>query len=88
MLNLFRIGRHLVECEPVGLMEQLEAGQQDHNVLAKLDGDDLGITVAMQTELTEFVCHVFDHIEGKIQVGRFLGSSEAEAHVNAHLDSA
>ena len=77
----------VVECEPLGLMEQIEDGQEDHNVLAKPDGEDTTVTWAVEAQLTEFVCHVFDHIDGKkIQVGRFLGASEAEAHVAAYRD--
>jgi inorganic pyrophosphatase len=79
----------VVECEPLGLMEQIEDGQEDHNVLAKFEDEDTSVSITVQAELTEFVSHVFDHIEGKqIRVGRFLGPQEAEAHVTTHLDKA
>ncbi len=30
----------IVECDPVGLMEQMEDGKEDHNVLAVIRGED------------------------------------------------
>ena len=79
----------VLECEPVGLMEQIEDGQEDHNVLARIEGEEAALTAAVRDKLAEFVFHVFDHNDGKqIQVGRFLGPREAMEHVSAHLDSA
>ena len=41
----------------------------------------------VQGELSEFVSHVFDHIEGKkIRVGRFLGAEEAQPYIDLHRD--
>ena len=76
-----------VECEPIGLMEQIEDGCQDHNVLATIRGESATVSPTVEAELTEFVRHVFDHAEGKrIDVGRFLGPAEARAHVAARRD--
>lgn len=70
-------------------MEQIEDGQEDHNVLAALPGEDMRVDATVQAELTDFVAHVFDHVEGKgIAVGRFLGQEEAVAHISAHTDKA
>ena len=72
----------IVECEPIGLMEQIEDGKEDHNVLASLQGEGPKVDGAAQAKLTDFVRHVFDHVEGKqIRVGKFLGVHEAEAQV-------
>lgn len=77
----------IVECEPIGLMEQIEDGEEDHNVLATPVGEDATVSESVREELSEFVGHVFDHIGGKqIRVGRFLGRAEADAHLRAHLD--
>jgi inorganic pyrophosphatase len=79
----------VVECEPIGLMEQVEDGKEDHNILAALKSEDVAIDREVQAMLTEFVCHVFDHVEGKqIRVGRFLGPREAMAHLEASLEDA
>ena len=72
----------IVECKPVGLMEQIEDGEEDHNVLAVVQGENLEVDHGTRTKLTNFVCHVFDHVRGKqIRVGKFLGVHEAETQV-------
>ena len=77
----------IVECEPIGLMEQIEDGAPDHNVLARLMHDSAEITAEVQTALTEHVMTVFSHVSGKdMKVGRFLGPEEATAHFSAHRD--
>jgi inorganic pyrophosphatase len=77
----------IVESEAVGLMEQIEDGQIDHNVLAALHGEDPQLTSEVETTLTEFVHHVFDHIPGKnIQTGAFLGKLAAIEHVSKYWD--
>src|SRR5687768_12662425 len=76
----------VVECEILGLMEQIEDGLEDHNVLARPIGDDTAVNQDVRTALTRFVEHVFDHSSRKeISVGRFLGPDAAEAHIAAHL---
>ena len=68
-------------------MQQIEDGQEDHNILARLSSEAVTITREIELTLTEFVSHVFDHIEGKqVQVGSFLGKWDAEAHVRASMD--
>ncbi|MFN7982507.1 MAG: inorganic diphosphatase, partial [Vicinamibacterales bacterium] len=77
----------VVECEVVGLMEQFEDGQVDHNVLARLRGSQSTADDDVQTTLQQFVTNVFAHVPNKhIEVGRFLGPEEAEAHITAHTD--
>lgn len=78
----------IVECEPVGLMEQIEDGAEDHNVLARLAGEAAPLSDDVRLTLTEFVMQVFRHVEGKqMCVGRFLGAVEAEAYITAHQDA-
>lgn len=77
----------IVECEPIGLMEQVEDGHEDHNVLATLAGESRTVDGDIQAHLTAFSLNVFSHVDGKrMQVGRFLGRAEAEAHIAAHRD--
>lgn len=77
----------IVECIPVGLMEQTDSGVNDHNVLARRPEDDVEMTTALEEVLTEFVRHVFRHVEDKpVEVGRFLGADAAEAHLRECMD--
>lgn len=77
----------MYECEVFGLMEQIEDGIEDHNVLARLPDENVEFTSKVQTILTEFVLNVFRHIEGKqMSVGQFLGMQDAEVHVIASLE--
>jgi inorganic pyrophosphatase len=77
----------IVECEPVGLMEQIEDGQSDHNVLAILRDEDVQISEQIEASLTKHVLSCFQHVAGKdMKVGKFLGAEAAEAHIAAHRD--
>jgi inorganic pyrophosphatase len=77
----------IVECQPIGLMEQIEDGHEDHNVLAALVGEEAVVDDRAKQTLTEFVSHVFDHIAGKrMSVGRFLGRDAALGHISRHRD--
>ena len=76
----------LVECEPIALLEQIEDGEEDHNVLAALQGEAPEIDQAMMDTFREFTFHVFDHVPGKeIAVGRLLPREAAEQHIRACL---
>ena len=77
----------LVDCEVIGLMEQVEDGLEDHNILVCLPKEAVTITAEIESTLTEFVSHVFDRVEGKqLHIGRFLGKADAEAQVRACTD--
>ena len=77
-----------VECEPIGLMEQVEDGKEDHNILARLPEEKMTIGEEIKSKLTEFVSHVFDHKADKVvQVGRYLDKEDAEKYVEQCLDS-
>lgn len=77
----------IVDCLAIGLMEQIEDGQEDHNVLAGLEGEGELVTTAVEERLTAFVLHVFDHVEGKrMHAGQFLGPDRAAVHVQQHSD--
>lgn len=75
----------IVECEVAGLMEQIEDGQVDHTVLVRLPEEVWDVGLRTEAALTEFVRHVFDDVPGKqIEVGRFLGASDARGHLLVH----
>jgi inorganic pyrophosphatase len=86
----------IYECEPVGLMEQRESAwspegknvmEEDHNVLACLVGEQAEVTEEVKVKLTEFVSHVFDHLEGKVvNVGSFLEKEAAEQIIKETQD--
>ncbi|MFZ0819569.1 MAG: inorganic diphosphatase [Candidatus Acidiferrales bacterium] len=78
----------VVECDPIGLMEQFEDGKIDHNVLAVIRSEKVPMTQDVERALTEFVSHVFDHIPGKtIRVGMFRGREDAIEYISSHRDS-
>lgn len=78
----------IVECDAVGLMEQIEDGKEDHNVLAIIGGEETKVESGLRQTLTEFVSHVFDHIPGKrISAGAFFGQEAATAYIVRHRDS-
>jgi inorganic pyrophosphatase len=75
----------IVDCEPVALTEQFEDGQEDHNVLAVMTGEQAPLGEAVKQQLTEFVSHVFDHVSGKkIAVGNFRSSEDALNYLAEH----
>jgi inorganic pyrophosphatase len=83
--RVLRTGQ-VLDCEPIGLMEQFEDGIDDHNVLARPAGENATITAIVEAKLTEHVLECFRHVDGKqMRVGRFLGADDAEAHIAAHL---
>jgi inorganic pyrophosphatase len=77
----------IVECEPIGLMEQIEDGEIDHNILAALGGKNLDLNTEVKEALIEFVSHVFDHVPGKqIQAGEFRDGDAAIQHIRWYRD--
>jgi inorganic pyrophosphatase len=77
----------ILECEPIALMEQIEDGEIDHNILASLHSENLDLNFEIKQTLVEFVSHVFDHIPGKkIQVGEFRGVEAAIQHIRRYQD--
>jgi inorganic pyrophosphatase len=74
----------IVECEAIGLMEQVEDGLPDNNVLARLLDEQPTITREVEGVLGDFVRNVFSHLpERKVGVGRFLGAGEAQSEITA-----
>jgi len=84
----------LVECEPIGLMEQTESSwerpgeqEEDHTVLATLIGETALIDEAFKASMRHFVLHIFDHIPGKkTTVGDFLAKEAAIRYIDKCKD--
>ncbi len=72
----------IVECEPVALLEQVEDGEIDHKVLARLPGDGAPPDADAVERLKSFVSAVFAHVPGKVMtVGHVLGRKAAEDYL-------
>lgn len=77
----------IVECDPIGLLEQVEDGEVDHKVLAVLIGERIALDDVVVAPLKHFITGVFAHVPGKrIEIGRLLSRPEAEAYVHACQD--
>jgi inorganic pyrophosphatase len=75
----------IVDCEPIALMEQIEDGLEDHNVIARPIDEQIALTPTMQSELAAHVLACFADVPGKtMRVGRFLSAAEAEQHLRRH----
>jgi inorganic pyrophosphatase len=71
-----------VECEPAGLLEQIEDGEIDHKVLAVLADEDARIGETAIAALKRFIAGVFAHVPGKrMQIGRVLDRAAAEEYL-------
>jgi inorganic pyrophosphatase len=69
----------IVECEPVGLLLQDEAGEIDHKVLAALPGQDVVVGPELLQELQEFIYNIFAGYP--VRVGPILPREAALHHL-------
>ena len=77
----------IVECEPVALLEQMQNGEADHNVLAVLPGEGQEITETIEDTLREFIAGVFENYPNEqVSTGKLLAKQAAEAHIAALRD--
>jgi len=86
----------IVECEPVGLMEQIETAwdpaknnidEEDNNILAVIRGEKVEIDKNVKEKLSEFILHVFDHVPNKKnRVGNFLDRDNALQYIKKYKD--
>jgi len=71
-----------LECDPIGLLEQVEDGEIDHKVLAVPSGASATIDEATIVALKKFISGVFAHIPNKrMEIGRLLGRDAAENYL-------
>lgn len=72
----------MLECDPIGLLEQIEDGEIDHKVLAVPSGGSATIDDAVVAALKEFVSGVFSHVPDKrMEIGRLLDRDAAESYL-------
>lgn len=72
----------MLECDPIGLLEQVEDGEIDHKVLAVPSGGSATIDDAVVAALKEFVSGVFSHVPDKrMEIGRLLDRDAAESYL-------
>jgi inorganic pyrophosphatase len=71
-----------VDCDVIGLLEQVEDGEIDHKVLAAIAGTSAAVDAAALAALRHFVANVFAHVAGKTMVvGRLLPREAAQAYL-------
>jgi inorganic pyrophosphatase len=71
-----------LECDPIGLLEQVEDGEVDHKILAVPSGGSATIDDAVVAALKEFISGVFSHVPDKrMEIGRLLDRDAAENYL-------
>lgn len=71
----------VVDCEPIGLLEQIEDGETDHKVLAVPVGTTFDLAQA-EPALRDFAARVFAHVPGKqMTLGCLLDRQSADAYL-------
>jgi inorganic pyrophosphatase len=81
------MGGSIVDCEPVGLLEQDEDGEVDHKVLAALPGGDVVMDQKLLDELRSFIYElVSPYPDSHIQIGRILPQEVALKHLKEYQD--
>jgi inorganic pyrophosphatase len=71
-----------LECDPIGLLEQIEDGEIDHKVLAVPSGAAAAIDDSVISALKEFISGVFSHVPNKrMEIGRLLDRNAAESYL-------
>jgi len=77
----------ILNCQAIGLMEQIEDGEIDHKVLAVIHDEPETLDDDIKQTLAEFARHVFDHIPGKtMHIGAFRDREPALEYVRQHRD--
>jgi len=75
----------IVECEPIGLLEQFEGDEIDHKVLAALPGQQVEITTELLRELQGFIYAIFaQYPEVNVRVGIIQPKEAALRHIQNH----
>lgn len=68
-----------IECDPIGLLEQIEDGEIDHKVIAVPRGQPATVDETAVSAIRAFVSCVFAHVPDKrMEVGRLLDRNAAE----------
>lgn len=74
----------IVDVEPVGMVESIENGEEDHKILCCLPGEKIKIDSNVEKIIRDFGEHYFDDKPDKhIVIGRFLGYDDAVKLINS-----
>lgn len=77
------IGR-TTDVEPIGMVESIEDGEEDHKILCKLTDEEILIDSEIENNIRNFGEHYFDHQPEKtVIVGKFLGHKDAIKLINS-----
>jgi inorganic pyrophosphatase len=75
----------IAQCQPVGLLEQSEDGENDNKVLAVLPGQTVDLDVGLLDTLRNFIYGVFRAFPGtKVRVGEILPKAAAIEYIRKH----
>ncbi|MEA3273483.1 MAG: inorganic diphosphatase [Patescibacteria group bacterium] len=67
-----------IDVEPIGMVESVENGEEDHKILCQLSNETITINSTIEKEIRDFGEHYFDDRPDKQVVGgRFLGYQDA-----------
>lgn len=78
----------IVECEPIGLLEQNEDDEVDDKVLAAMPGQHVEVGPELLQELRDFIYAIFAQFpDMRVSVGRILPRQAAFDHIQAFRDT-
>lgn len=77
----------IIECEPMGLLEQHEGEEIDHKILAVLPGENLELNQDIVEILRSFIYASFANFISGIKVGDLLPRETALQHIQEHLET-
>lgn len=78
----------IVECEPIGLLEQYEDEEVDHKVLATLPGQHVELGDELLKELRDFIYAIFAQFpEVRVNVGPILPREAALHYIREHRET-
>ena len=77
----------IVECEPMGLLEQHEGDEVDHKILAVLPGEHIELNQEVVETLRNFIYTIFSSAPvSSIKIGELLPREQALQHIKEHLE--
>ena len=77
----------IVECEPIGLLEQHEDGEIDHKVVAALPGQNVELDDGLLGELKDFIYTLFSQYpDMHVSVGPLHPRETALQHIQEFRD--
>jgi inorganic pyrophosphatase len=78
----------IVECEAIGLLEQVEDGEIDHKVLAAIPGQQVETDQELGQVLREFIYSVFRQFQDvHVHVGELLPRQAALDYIQEYLEA-